>query len=297
MNQRGESFLIGMDGGGSGCRVAIADTLGALLAQAEGGPANVTSHFDLAIAHLHEALDRAIAHAGLDKVELIESAAHIGLAGIMSAQDAARVANEFPFSICEVTDDRAPSVVGALGGQDGVLLAIGTGTIIAAHRQGVATNIGGWGFNLSDQSSGAWLGRGLLERVMLMRDGMLEPGDLTRDTFAHFDNDPAQIVRFAATARPSDYAKHAPAIVAAAAAGDPDGRALMGQGAAYLSRALDVLNFTKTDILCLAGGVGPHYAPYLSPEYQAAIAPAQGTALQGAIRLAQMANELKRGAA
>ncbi len=34
------SYLVGVDGGDTGCRAAISDTSGKILAQAQGGPAN-----------------------------------------------------------------------------------------------------------------------------------------------------------------------------------------------------------------------------------------------------------------
>ncbi len=36
-------LIIGVDGGGSGCRVAVADAAGTVLARAEGGPANIAT--------------------------------------------------------------------------------------------------------------------------------------------------------------------------------------------------------------------------------------------------------------
>jgi glucosamine kinase len=54
-------FVIGCDGGGTGCRLVIADGQGRVLAQAIGGPANVTSDFDQAVANLRDALARAAA--------------------------------------------------------------------------------------------------------------------------------------------------------------------------------------------------------------------------------------------
>ena len=39
-------------------------------------------------------------------------------------------------------------------------------------------------------------------------------------------------------------------------------------------------------LLCLSGGVGPHYAPYLDPDWQARLVTAEGTALEGALALA-----------
>lgn len=279
-------YAIGCDGGGTGCRLIIANAEGRVLAQAHGGPANVTSDFDLAIANLRGALLQAGAQLGHDMADLLRNVAHFGLAGVQSAQDAARVAAEFPFAQICVTEDRTIAVEGALAGADGVLLALGTGTIVAGQRDGQSLRIGGWGLQLSDDASGAWLGRLLLQRVLLSHDGLEPFSPLTEACFAGFGRDPRALVSFAATARPTDYASFAPDVVAAAQAGDAVGVRLMQQGAAYLSRALEVMCFAPPDVLCLSGGLGPSYAPFLPESVQSAIVAPKGQAIDGAVRLA-----------
>lgn len=279
-------FVIGCDGGGTGCRLVIADGQGRVLAQGSGGPANVTSDFGQAVASLHEALGKACNHLGVTPADVLHGVAHFGLAGVQSPQDAARVAAAFPFAQITVTEDRLIAVAGALGMADGVLIGLGTGTIIAAQRNGQSRRIGGWGLQLSDDASGAWLGRLLLQRVLLAQDGMEPFTPLTEACFAGLGRDPRNLVAFAATARPADYAGFAPEIIAAAAAGDAVGLALMQQGAAYLTRALEVLGFVPSEALCLTGGVGPHYAPYLPPPVRSAVVAPKGQAVDGALTLA-----------
>jgi len=279
-------FVIGCDGGGTGCRLQIADARGQVLAQGTGGPTNVTSDFDLAITSLQGALGMACGQLGLAQAEVLHGVAHFGLAGVQSAQDAARVALQFPFTRINVTEDRVIALAGALGAADGVLLGLGTGTIVAAQRAGAVARIGGWGLALSDDASGAWLGRFLLQKVVLAQDGIEPFSPLTETCFNGFERDPRRLVAFASTARPADYAGFAPQIIAAADGGDAVGTGLMQAGAAYLTRALDVLGFAPPQVLCLTGGVGPHYAPYLPKAVQAAIVAPKGQALDGALRLA-----------
>jgi glucosamine kinase len=290
------TFLIGADGGGSGCRVAIADASGAILATAAGGPANASTDRKQAVASLLSALDAAAATAGLTAAAIAGATAHLGLAGVLTAEDAAAIASRMPFPACTVTDDRPTSLAGALGGRDGVLIAVGTGTFLAAQRGPDRRFIGGWGLTLGDQASGAWLGRALLQEVLLSVDGLRDHSALTRATLAAFGDDPSGLVRFAAAAQPSNYAGHAPGIVAAAAEGDPMATELMQRGAGYLHAALAVLAVGPTDVLCLSGGLGPHYAEYLDPCYRALLSPPRGTALDGALRLAGMARRAEGAA-
>jgi glucosamine kinase len=279
-------LVIGCDGGGSGCRVVISDASGKVLAQAAGGFANVTTDFDQALCSLRAALADAAGQLGLALHDLAGAVGHFGLAGVQSEHAAAKAAAALPCPKVRVTEDRLVAVIGALGDADGVLLALGTGTIIAAQRGGVMRHVGGWGLQLSDQASGAWLGRGLLKQILLCQDGLGPHSDLTRCSFAEFGHDPGALVRFAASASPADYARFAPAVVQAAQAGDAIGLALMQRGAAYLGQAIAAIGYAPGDAVCLTGGVGPQYAPYLPAAVREAIVPPKGSALDGALVLA-----------
>ena len=291
MSQADKFYLLGVDGGGSGCRAALAALDGAVIGQASGGPANVSTDADQAIANVQQVILSVMHAAGLGEHDLSKTVIHIGLAGVVSSGDSQKVASSITALRCTVTDDRHIFVAGALGDDDGALVALGTGTIISARHGLAHRHVGGWGLQVSDQASGAWLGRALLERVLLCHDGMERDSDLTRATLAHFDNDPGRIVVFANGARPSDYAAFAPQIVAAAKAGDTTGADLMQRGAQFLERALDVVGLTGSDVLCLSGGLGPHYAQFLRLDFQKRIRPPRGSALDGALRLARSALE------
>lgn len=291
MSQADNFYLLGVDGGGSGCRASVEALDGAVIGQASGGPANVTTDADQAIANVRQLIVSAMRASGLGEDDLSRTAIHIGLAGVVSSRDSQKVASSITALRCTVTDDRHIFVAGALGDDDGALVALGTGTIIVARHGLVYRHVSGWGLQVSDQASGAWLGRALLERTLLCHDGMERDSDLTRATMAHFDNDPGRIVIFANGARPGDYAAFAPQVVAAAKAGDTTGAELMQRGAQFLDRALDVVGLAGSDVLCLSGGLGPHYAQFLRPDFQKRIRPPKGTALDGALRLARLALE------
>ncbi|MCA8883413.1 MAG: N-acetylglucosamine kinase [Rhodobacteraceae bacterium] len=295
---RNPSYLLaGVDGGGTGCRVAIIDANGARVGEARGGPANFNSNPALTIRSVREALQTAAADAGLDSDWQSRCTAHVGLAGIMSPQDAETMASALTFGQVAVTDDRVTSVAGALGDRDGMLAAIGTGTIVAGQTGSALRFFGGWGNNLADQASGAWLGRTALRRTMLAHDGLQAHSPLTQALLARFGSGLSGIVAFATAATPGDFAGLARTVIEAADAGDATGRTLMQHGAAYLDRCIDTNGLAPGAALCLAGGVGPHYAPYLAPAHQAHIQPAQGTALDGALRLAAKAFDTQRGSA
>ncbi|MDA8585660.1 N-acetylglucosamine kinase [Rhodobacteraceae bacterium] len=281
-------YIIGIDGGGSGCRVAITDRDGTLLSESEAGPANATSDLDGTIANIKAALTDAVDEAGLPDPELAHARGHAGIAGVLDLEDAQTIADAMPMPTT-VTEDTVTSLQGALGDREGILLSIGTGTVVGVSRDGIQSFIGGWGLTLSDQASGAWLGRELLREVLLCHDGLAPPSDLTRRALEHFDDSPNQIAAYAAKATPAEFAILAPEVVLAAENGDPLGLNLMQAGAIYLTNAIDVLGLGRSETLCLTGGLGPSYKQWLTPNHRSCIAAPEGTALDGALWLAEAA--------
>ena len=278
-------YTIGVDGGGTSCRVAIASPDGCVLGRAEGGVANVATSLDLALKNVRDALDAARREAGLDESELKSARIHLGLAGMNDALTKT-VAAAFPFRSVAVTDDRPIAMAGALGSADGFVAAIGTGSFVGRQTRGRLQFVGGWGFHVGDQASGAWLGRKLLTQVLEWHDGLRPPAGLLERTFSDFRGDPSRIDAFSFEAQPADYATFAPSIVSAARNGDDVATAMMRDGAAYIERGLSALGFETGAPLCMIGGLGPHYVPWLSPRFTGNLVDPKGTALDGALSLA-----------
>lgn len=280
------ALLIAVDGGGTGCRVAVGTVADGMLGQAKGGPANVSTDFDGSIANIIGAVHRAANDAGLVQDALAQATAHLGLAGADLKDIQTKTRDALPFGQTHVSGDRQTTVAGVLGDTDGYVVALGTGTIIARQKAQRIDTVSGWGFQLSDQASGAWLGRALFSRVLDAEEGLEPQGDLSR-AIANQLGGVQGIFAFSTTATPADYAHYAPQIFDAGRAGDALARDLLAQGAAYIQRGLRALDFTDGDVLSLAGGVGPHYAPYLAENFTANLRPPQGKALEGAFALAR----------
>ncbi|SNS14681.1 BadF/BadG/BcrA/BcrD ATPase family protein [Antarctobacter heliothermus] len=292
MVQVSETYLIAVDGGGSGCRAVVATLAGQVLGEGTAGPANATTDLDQAMANVREAIGAAIHAAALSADVWQSSVGHLGLAGALTNEVILRIAAGCGVRRATVSDDLETAAAGALGAGSGVLVSVGTGSVLAARQGGALVRLGGWGLQVSDQASGAWLGRALLERVLLCHDGLEKHSALTLGVLEKTGGTAMSIVRFASTARPADYAKLAPLVVAAPE--DAHGRALMKDGAAYLRRALMVLDPAEAAPVCLAGGLGPAYADWLPPEMQERLVAPAGTALDGALQMARSAAE--RGA-
>ncbi|MDU8912363.1 BadF/BadG/BcrA/BcrD ATPase family protein [Aestuariicoccus sp. MJ-SS9] len=282
------AVFLGVDGGGSGCRAAIADAGGRVLGRGSAGPANVSTDMAGALENLRAAVTAAAAEAGVGGSDLAECPAHLGIAGVLRADQALAVAQGLGLPRARVTDDRTTQLRGALGKDDGALVALGTGTIIGVQRAGRVRFAGGWGLVLSDEASGGWLGLRALSLTLEARDGLSLASDLTTrlDQALH---GPAGIVAFAARATPADFAAHAPDVIAAADTGDAVAVRLMREGAAYIARTLRALGHAAGEPLCLTGGVGPAYRDFLPAELGAACIKPRGSALDGALSLAREA--------
>jgi len=287
MNDSSHSLIIGVDGGGTGCRAAVGTLAHGICGRGEGGRANAATDLPLAIKSITDAVGAAAQEAQVSTEKLSDATVHIGIAGVLTEQDGERIAAALPYRCIKVSDDRPTAVIGALAGADGALLSIGTGTIAALRHANNMAFVGGWGFHVSDQGSGAWLGRAALERLLLCHDRLSEHSALTRDIFLKFDDDPNAIAAFATSAAPGDFAVFARDVISHAKAGDPWGQSIMQLGAAHLTHALATLGFTPGERLCMTGGVGPHYRQYLPQNYIVGHADAHGTSLDGAFALAK----------
>jgi len=291
MNDSPISYLIGVDGGGTGCRAVIGTRADGILGRATGGRANATTDIKKAINSVRDAIAAAAAMAGLPIEALRDATAHVGLAGVLTDNIASEVAAGLPINICTVTDDCPTTIAGALNGADGYVAAIGTGSFIGTSKNGMARHIGGYGFRLSDQASGAWLGRGAITQALLCHDGLAPHSDLTKDLMKRFGSAPARLVEFAQTARPGDFGTFAPDIMQAAKSGDIHGRTIVEIGAGYIADGLSALGFAKGDMLCLMGGLGPHYQDFLPTALIGNIIAPKASAVDGAFHLARLQSE------
>jgi glucosamine kinase len=279
-----EAIFIGVDGGGTGCRAVIGTHL-EILATGRGGPANASSDMASAVENVLSAI--AQASVDLGDLDLTKAYTYLGLAGVLTDLQAASVAAKMPFTNVIVSDDKPTTLTGALGDNDGIVAAIGTGSFLGSKRGDVYQFVGGWGLVLSDEASAAWLGRTVLAETLLVQDGMRPMAGLAKSILARFDGEANGIVDFAAQATPADFGTLSQLVTKAAAAGDVLAVDLMHQGADYIERALAVLKPQQNEILCLTGGLGPNYATYLSPATSARLRPAIGSALDGALMLAR----------
>jgi glucosamine kinase len=274
------TLFLGIDGGGTGCRAAVADGAGHILARAEAGPANIASDLTGAARNILAAAAQAARDAG---ARLEEMSAGLGLAGANAAGAPAALGAQLPFARQRIVTDGVTAVMGALGEADGIVAALGTGSVFGLQLGGAVRQIGGRGLALGDEGSGAWIGRAILSRALRAVDGLAPMTPLLAALVEEMGGDD-RVVAFSLTARPADYAALAPRILTS---DDPAAQAVMAAAEADVAQAIGALQQTPALPVVFLGGLGPAFAARLAGRWPQRAA--QGSALDGALLLARRA--------
>jgi len=285
-----QRYLVGIDGGGTSCRAAVADATGRILGRGKSGAANIMTAPDIALANIAKAARAAYADAGLSE-DLVQYAnAFLGLAGNNVEDTVAYVIPRLPFAHSIIESDGLIALQGALGEGDGAVAILGTGTIYIARSGRHVDYIGGWGFNIADLGSGARLGQMALQESLLAHDGITQRTPLTASLLEEFANDPPKMVAFSQRAKPGDYGRFAPRVFEFAAAGDQTATRIITQSANWIDAALDrVAEITGGGRLCLLGGLAALYPPFLASRHRDRLVMPADDALAGAVALARSA--------
>ncbi|MGV3550564.1 BadF/BadG/BcrA/BcrD ATPase family protein [Rhizobium sp.] len=279
-------YFIGIDGGGTSCRAAVAKADGAIIGMAKSGSSNILTDMDGALTSIIDASRGAFAAAGLDPDTHMSAHALLGLAGSNVEGVTEKLLTRLPFRRSEVVTDGVIALQGAFGHDDGAIAILGTGTAYLCRRGAQLRTFGGWGFIVADQGSGARLGNALLQECLLVSDGIRQGSDLTEHVLKEFGDEPSRIVAFARYATPSDFGRYAPKIFDAANANDPIGVKLLQAGAAAIDETLEAVVRAGCGSICLLGGLAPHYPQWLSDAHRARLVAPRADALHGAVALA-----------
>jgi glucosamine kinase len=269
------ALWVGVDGGGTGCRVAVADATGRIVARAEGGPANIATDPDAAAQAILSCIRQAIGPG----VDFGSVRAGMGLAGANAAGASERLRAALPFP-ARIETDATIAARGALGAQDGILAALGTGSVFVRQTRASLEHFGGWGFILGDEGSGACLGRAALSRALRAHEGRAPLTPWLADLLAS-QGGASGVAAFSLSARPADFAALAPGILAS---DDPAARALWAESVSDVAETLASLGASADLPVTFTGGLGPAYAAALSALPQRS---ALGTPLDGALMLAR----------
>jgi glucosamine kinase len=245
-----------------------------MLAETEGPAANIYVDFDRALEAIRGAIAEALEGAGIGPSGRGRTSLGLGLAGISSGHDAARVAAALPgWARVVAVNDAVAACLGAHGGADGGLIIAGTGTAAIAHVKGRDTVLGGRGFLVGDDGSAARIGADALRAALRAYDGLEPMTPLARDLLANFSNDGVSIERWARSATPSDYGAFAPQALAAASGGDGMAKPIVETAARALGALVHAVDKLGAPRISMIGGLASPIRPYLALEIAQLLSP------------------------
>lgn len=266
------------------------DPAGKILGESAAGPANIRFGIAESFAAVLQATAECLDQADLPLGAAGRIVACLALAGASEPEEFAKArAYKHPFRKALIMTDAQAACVGAHGGRDGGIIIIGTGSIGWGTRHGRTYRVGGWGLPLSDEGSGAWLGREALRHVMWAHDGHCAWTGLLNTLFKKFHSNPHEIVRFVQVATPREFGMLAPQVVHFSAEGDAAAEEIMRAGARHIDDIAARLLAFGVAPLALVGGLADHMRGWLGEATRANLVPPQGDALQGALHLARAA--------
>lgn len=239
-----ERFFLGIDGGQSHTEAVIADEHGRIRGRGRGGPANHAEQpggRERLARAVTESVGAALREAGL-ATELSEvefEAAHCAMTGgadfkeevIRSIVRARRLS---------VGHDAPAALVGATGGEPGIVVIAGTGSVAYGENgRNQSAQAGGWGYLLGDEGSGYWIAAEGLRCALRAADGVSEPTGLGALALRHFDvRDFHELTRavYAERIDRERLATFAIEVERAAREGDASARRIIAEAAMWLCR-------------------------------------------------------------
>ncbi|WUQ01175.1 ATPase [Streptomyces sp. NBC_00247] len=316
------AYVIGVDSGGSGLRVALG-TAGTSAPVAttvcaepvRTGPDGIDAdHF---LAQLLPAVKRLTRDALGARAPARIAAVAVGAAGMATLGDHLRarlpkaLATSLGVRALVLAADGVTAYAGALGQRPGAVVAGGTGMIALGTDLGEWRRADGWGHLLGDSGGGAWIGREGLDAALRAHDGRRggSPALLERlrAVFGPATGLPGLL--YPRADRPALLASFAPE-VAACAQEDPVARSVLRRAAAHIAEAAAAVcpgtGFPGTGEratgpggepveVALTGGLFRMGEPLLAPLREelgrqlthAALVPAAGDPLAGSLLLAR----------
>jgi glucosamine kinase len=279
-------YVIGIDGGGTATRARLTRPDGEVLSSAHAGPSALGQGVLQAWENVSRAIEESFQIANVHGWRPEECAVGLGLAGAIVAkhrQDFMEAANRF--GRIELASDGYTTLLGAHGGRPGVVVAAGTGSIGEALRDdGEHVSIGGWGYPVGDDGSGAWIGMRAMREAQRASDGRAPAGSLVHAIWSVTGDSREALLTWGERAGQHAYAALAP-LVFDTEASDPKAAQLLNDAARALDAIALALDPEGRLPLVVSGSIGQRLQPRLAPSVRARLVVPAGDAIDGALRL------------
>ena len=252
------AYYLGIDGGGTKTRCLLADET-TVLAKAMTGGSNIIRLGEAqAKEALHTAIRQVCATAKISPGQI--RVICIGAAGAARPEIAAKIhhilaeiAPGIAETKVEVVGDTVIALEAAFAAGPGVIAISGTGSIVYGRdAAGHTVRAGGWGFAVSDEGSGHWIGRRAISAILRARDQGLETALTAMVLQAWRRSTIDELVQYANSTPLPDFPRLFPIVLRAADEAD--------------SIARDLLADAGTNLAHLAAIVIRRLAPHLPVE-------------------------------
>ena len=293
-------YFIGIDGGGTKCRVTLQDKNGTQLGEGISGPANIMRDAELAKASILQGATKAIEAANnfmtskgsstvVKPIGMSQCVVGAGLAGANISTAKTRFESwHHPFHSLHLLSDLHAACVGAHNGKPGAVIIVGTGSAGAVYSNGKFKDLGGHGFPIGDFASGAWLGLKALQHTLLCIDHIRSPDDLAKKVCAELGTSNAdEIVAKCAGFSTHHYASLVPCMLPLLSEGNSQVATIFKEGAEYLETMAQRLLGDNAYNLALIGGLSDVYVSYFSEKIRTRLQACELSPEQGAIKYAK----------
>lgn len=283
-------FLVGIDGGGTSTRALLERRGGGVIGRGGAGPsalgqgiAQAWHNVELAIRHAFQSASLPVARRG-------QCAIAACLSGVSNVPwREAFVAADPGYAHVEAETDSYAMLLGAHGGKPGVILIAGTGSVAEALRaDGSRCTVGGWGFPVGDEGSGAWLGLHAVRHAQAAIDGRANAGPLARHVWSACGANRDALQAWCDHAGQFAYAQLAPAVFENEGA-DPAAAELLARAVAALETIALAVDPKGRLPLAVSGSVGHLLAPRMSPAVRSRLTEPIDGAAAGALMLIRRA--------
>lgn len=290
-------YWLGIDAGGTKSLASLVDENGHELGRVTAGAGNLRIGVEAV-----EQLTLGIARQALDQAGLPQDAVStiglgLGLAGLSRASQSRQLtANQWPFARVTIASDAEIAHLGAHGGEDGAILIVGTGSIAYLKVDGKVDTMGGYGFPISDEASGAALGLSAVRHALRALDGRSRSTPLSDAVTGQFDDSTVAVIEWMETATPGDFSSFAPLVISYAEKGDYIARSIVIEAVRHIERFIETI-FEKGAPRCsLMGGLAAHLRPWLRARTSEMLVEPAGDAVSGALMLAGLSKDAVLGA-
>lgn len=277
-------FYIGVDGGGSGTRVIVADSNLKILTSAKGPPSALGQGIDKSWKAILETIALAFTQLNTNVPMLSEIAIGLGLSGVNNVL----WKNEFMlrnpgFKNIILDTDGFTTLLGAHRHQPGVIVAIGTGSVgVVYKKDGSRSTVSGWGYPAGDEASGAWLGLLAASITQKCIDGRRPMSPLAHEVIQHCESEGKDFLTWLGDAHQNAFAKLAP-LVFKVKDSDPQALELLTNAGMEITEMVLALDPLLELPLSICGRLGEELIDFLPPKIKSRHQKALGDSTEGAL--------------